>query len=168
MGGSESVVYTPAQPAQRPTLQPQAPQQPLLVESRVPLGATPMNESSGEVIVRLRNPEEIYKVCAKLHKSGVPLTGVQYGDPAINTPCYIWMKQSPATNQALTSDNYCSGYPTLPCDHQKSKGTHQLEVPSKTQLQMNALRKQYESQGFRVTAQSPPTEFGNKTLYFTA
>ena len=132
---------------------------------RLPPEATslPRNASNGEVVVRLRNHEEMLRVCGKLSLSHVPITAVNKPDP-----CYLWLQRCPALDTLLT-EHSCAGFPTLPCPvSQPSKGTHQVSFHGKTQLEIEQLRENFEKQGFRVTAQSPPTEFGKKTLFFTA
>ncbi len=134
----------------------------------IPQTAVPVNPNpSQEVVIRLRNPEQFYKACSKLNACGISITGVKQPNSE-QDPCYLWLKKSPALDN-LTGTHTCAGFETLPCPTNLSKGSHAVELTGEsTYLDLEETRKDYEQRGFHVSAQSSPTEFGTKTVYFTS
>lgn len=114
-----------------------------------------------ECMIQLRNQEDFLPMCAFLHKSGVEICAID------KYPCRMWIKKSPTFGQ-LCSENKCGTFDLVPSAFEE-KGTHCLTLDNNmSYYDMENMRNEFANQGMFATAQSPPTNLGQKTIFFTA
>lgn len=113
-----------------------------------------------EMTMQVGGPTQVIQVCAAMEKVGIPVHGVT---PPDVQPSIIWLPKSAQT--ALERDDLGIASLLNPVPY-RPKGSHAFEVENHTLSQMHTLCRQLTEAGYHISACSPPTTLGNKTVFY--
>ncbi len=131
--------------------------------SKVPKGAQAIDQNVNEIVIRLRDANDMFKICAFLHQTGAKITAA---NQCQDGKCFVWVEKTTSNGGKLPDDLTSSYDVDISQTSCPRKGTHRICFDQCTYTQLLEIRKQYETQGFNVSAVSPATQLATKQLYF--
>jgi len=135
-------------------------------DSHVPLHARPIEAHQPEIVIKLKDPQDIYRICSYLQNAHIPIIATNTCKESKD--CFIWLEKTEGWEIKMSEDA-CGDFPLVPCQNPPSKGTYALTLPQEiTAYDLKKTREEYEKKGFHVSAESPPTNIGKQTLYFNS